>query len=128
MDNKYRNSKEYFLIYAELIAAARYRGTVTYQELADLIGLPLQGNYMGTEIGHYLGEISRNEVEQGGRPMLSVIAVRTSGQLGDGFFDLARQLGRLHGAGEVEQRRFMQAEQDAVYETWHRSFAKVAKA
>lgn len=44
MDKKYRGTKGYFLIYAELIRAARYRGTVTYQELADLIGLPLHGS------------------------------------------------------------------------------------
>ncbi len=47
MDDKYRGTKDYFLIYAELIRAARYRGTVTYQELADFVGLPLRGSYMG---------------------------------------------------------------------------------
>ena len=42
MVNTHRGTKAYLLIYAELITAARYRGTVTYQELAELVGLPLQ--------------------------------------------------------------------------------------
>jgi hypothetical protein len=48
---QYRGTREYALIFAELITAARYRGTVTYQELAELVGLPLQGNFMGAELG-----------------------------------------------------------------------------
>ena len=34
MGKEIPGSKEYYLIYAELITAARYRGTVTYQEIA----------------------------------------------------------------------------------------------
>jgi hypothetical protein len=56
---RYRGTKEYFLILAELIQTARYRGTVTYQELADLVGLPLVGAFMGNELGGYLGTISK---------------------------------------------------------------------
>ncbi len=48
MVNTHRGTKAYLLIYAELITAARYRGTVTYQELAELVGLPLHGIYMGS--------------------------------------------------------------------------------
>src|SRR5258706_7978358 len=95
MDNKYRGTKDYFLIYAELIRAARYRGTVTYQELADLIALPLQGNYMGAELGGYLGAISEDEVKLYGRPMLSAIAVTLNGRPGGGFYAYAKDLGKL---------------------------------
>ncbi len=70
---KYRSSKEYYLTFNELVTAARYRGTVTYQEIALLVGLPLRGSYMGSEIGHLLGDISDDEVTNG-RPMLSAVA------------------------------------------------------
>ncbi len=39
VDNRYRGKKEYFLVYAEMINAAKYRGTVTYQEVAQIMGL-----------------------------------------------------------------------------------------
>ncbi len=32
--SKYRGKKEYALIYTELITAAKYRGSVPYQEIA----------------------------------------------------------------------------------------------
>lgn len=114
---KYRGTKEYFLVLAELITAARYKGKVTYQEVAKLIGFPLQGNYMGAEIGHLLGEISEDEANQG-RPMLSAIVVTTAGHPGPGFFELARHLGRLHSDARDEELRFWKAEVDAVYGTW----------
>jgi hypothetical protein len=82
MSKTYRGSKEYLLIYSELIKAAQHHGVVTYQELADLVGLPLQGNFMGKELGHYTGEISREEMEHG-RPMLSAIVVGASGKPGE---------------------------------------------
>ncbi|MEW6241039.1 MAG: hypothetical protein AB1564_09565 [Chloroflexota bacterium] len=111
----YRGTKEYALIQAELIMAAKYRGTITYQEIAKIIGLPLEGNYMGAQIGHLLGEISEDEVEKG-RPMLSAVAINTQGTPGPGFFDWARQLGRL--GDNMDEKAFWQAERKAVYETW----------
>jgi hypothetical protein len=115
VENRYRGKKEYTLVYSELITAARYRGTVTYQEIAKLIGLPLRGSYMGMELGWLLGEISEDEVTNG-RPMLSAIAVSAKGDLGQGFFTLAKQLGKLV-EGEDEQA-FWKKECQSVYETW----------
>jgi len=115
--SRYDGKKEYYLVLAELITAARYKGKVTYQEIAKLIGLPLEGNYMGAQIGHLLGDISEDETKRG-RPMLSAIVVNTTGQPGPGFFDLARGLGRLSGASSDEERRFWQSEVDAVHDTW----------
>jgi hypothetical protein len=112
--NHYRGTKEYALIYAELITAAKYRGTVTYQEIAQMMGLPLSGSHMGNEIGWILGEISEDEVANG-RPMLSAIAVNVQGHLGPGFFPLARQLGRLKDENE---QAFWEAERHQVYEMW----------
>ena len=123
MSKVYRGSKEYLLIYSELIRAAQHHGIVTYQELADLVGLPLQGNYMGKELGHYTGEISREESEHG-RPMLSAIVVGSSGKPGGGFFVLAKELGKLTSDDPAEQNAFWEAEKRAVYETWKKSLHK----
>ena len=67
--DKYSGSKEFLLVYSALISAARLRGTVTYQEVAKIMGLPLRGSHMGKEVGHLLGEISERE-HLNGRPML----------------------------------------------------------
>jgi hypothetical protein len=125
MNKQYRGSREYSLIFAELITAARYRGTVTYQALAELVGLPLQGNYMGRALGEYLGAISEDEVRVHGRPMLSAIAVTTSGTPGEGFFGLAKDLGKLMSDHPAERQAFWDAERNAVYTTWQRSFPRL---
>lgn len=118
---KYRGKKEFLLVYSELINTARRRGTCTYQEVAELMGLPPRGNYMGAETGHLLGEISEDE-HVNGRPMLSAIAVSTSGMPGSGLFDLARQLGKMSGTSAEAERRFWEKEKEAVYATWQRDF------
>lgn len=123
MNNKYRGTKEYALIYSELIRAARCRGTVTYQELAELVGLPLHGNFMGSELGGYLGTISEDELQLG-RPMLSAIAVTVAGKPGGGFFLLAKEKGKLSSDQPADQQTFWEAEKKAVYRTWQRSFDK----
>jgi hypothetical protein len=53
---------------------SRYRGTVIYQEIAKLMGLPLSNNHMSKQVGWIPGEISAYGPESG-RPMLSAIAV-----------------------------------------------------
>jgi hypothetical protein len=123
MSKHYRGTREYALIFAELITAARYRGTVTYQELAQLVGLPLQGNFMSAELGAYLGAISEDEIKQG-RPMLSAIAVTTTDKPGGGFYPFAKELGRLTSDDPAAQQAFWEAEKKAVYATWRQSFAK----
>lgn len=120
---KYRGTREYLLVYAELINAARYRGTITYQEVALLMGLPLTGSYMGSETGNMLGEISEDEVKCG-RPMLSAIAVTNSGKPGGGFYNWAQDLGRLKDDSEEAKKKFWDAEKRAVYETWRKKLAE----
>jgi hypothetical protein len=117
--NKYRGTVEYSTVYAELVFAARCRGLVTYQELALAIGFPTEGNYLGAEIGHLLGEISDDEHGHS-RPMLSAIAVGVSDLPGPGFFDLARQLGKLNSQIRQDERDFWERERQAVYNTWRR--------
>lgn len=115
--DRYRPNKIYHFVYHELIMAARYRGVVTYQELAKLMGLPLKGSHMGKEIGYILGEISEDEASYG-RPMLSVLAVSVSGEPGEGFYKLATEWGRLKEDTIEAKRAFWEQEKAAVYETW----------
>lgn len=104
----------YAQVYSELITAARYRGTVTYQEIAKIMGLPIVGGYMARETGQMLGEISENEM-MNQRPMLSAIAVNVHGLPGPGFYNLAKELGKQT---EQPDEVFWKAECLAVYDTW----------
>jgi hypothetical protein len=117
--DKYRGTTLYHLVHAELITAARYRGTITYQEIAQIMGLPLQGSHMSKETGHLLVEISEDE-HLGGRPMLSAIAVRVNGSPGDGFFSFARDLKKLTVEGEEARERFWESEKAGLYDVWKR--------
>jgi hypothetical protein len=90
-DEKYKGQIIYQKVYWDLSQAAQYHGYVTYQEIAQMMGLHISGNYMGKELGQILGEISLEEHSQG-RPMLSAIAVGSNGLPGEGFFKLAKDL------------------------------------
>ncbi|MCG8684934.1 MAG: hypothetical protein MI892_08675 [Desulfobacterales bacterium] len=113
----YRGTKAYHLVFSELISAARYRGNITYQEIARLMGLPLTGNYMGSRVSRLLSEIAEDETTAG-RPILSAIVVNAKGAPGKGFFDMARTLGRLDGSSEKAERNFLRREARAVYDCW----------
>jgi len=122
--SKHRGSREYMLVYCELIRAAQYKGVTTYQAIAQIMGLPLAGSHMGAETGRILGEISEDEHRQG-RPMLSAVAGGVSGLPGQGFFGMAEGLGKLPvGATEEQKRRFWEEEKEAVYATWERKPGK----
>lgn len=121
--SKYRGTREYLLVYAELIRAAQYRGVVTYQDIAQIIGLPPKGSYMGSQVGWILGEISDDE-RQHGRPMLSAVAVGVSGKPGSGFFALARQLEKLGKGTKEDDHKFWLKEREAVYKVWQKRFEK----
>jgi hypothetical protein len=111
---RYRGKKEYSLVLTELITAARYRGTVTYQEIAQIMGLPLSGNHMSREVGWVLGEISEDELANG-RPMLSAIAIGVNGKPGQGFYEWAKKLSRFT---TDDEQSFWESESKAVYDTW----------
>lgn len=120
--SKYRGTPNYFRVLAELVRAAEYRGMKTYQDIAVIMGLPLQGSHMGKEIGHVLGEICEDEVNAG-RPMLSAVAVGVSGKPGLGFSALAKEFGKFGGTSS-EEEGFWRQELQAVYETWRRPLHK----
>ena len=92
--NETYNSKEYFIVYAELINAARHQGLVTYQQLAVALGLPVRGNPMGARLGKLLGAVSVNEANMG-RPLLSALAVTVNGEPGGGFYQMGSGVGSL---------------------------------
>jgi len=117
---KYRGTKEYILVYAELVNAAGYRGLVTYEDIAQIMGIDCKGNYMAREVGQLLGEISQAEHEAG-RPMLSALVVGVSGQPGSGFYRLARDLGKLENDSSEGRGRFLLREREAVYANWARA-------
>lgn len=121
MADRYRGTTTYTRVMAELVRAAEYHGVTTYQDVAVIMGLATWGSHMGRETGEILGEISRDEVAAG-RPMISAIAVDVRGQVGPGFFTLARSLGRLVD-GE-DERSFLDAEREAVYAAWRRPILK----
>jgi len=85
------------------------------------MGLPLRGSHMGAETGHILGEISEDEVAAG-RPMLSSLAVGVGGRPGPGFFDLARQLGRMRT--DEDEASFWEREREAAYQAWKRPLSE----
>lgn len=114
---------DYHLLYGELIRTAQHRGTVTYKQLAPVVGLPTTGNYMGNRLGSILGAISQNEVNQG-RPMLSAVVVKANGEVGDGFFTLAQQLDLLTSDDESAKQAFWEAEKRKIYEVWQQKYQK----
>lgn len=107
--SSYRVTRAYYLVFSELITAARYRGTITYQKIARLMGLPLTGNYMGSRVSRLLRDIAEDETAAG-RPILSAIVVNAKGVPGKGFFDMARALDRLSGDSETAEQRFLARE------------------
>ena len=119
VERKYKETIEYYKVYLELIIAARNNTTITYIDVARIMGLPESGNHMGAETGHMLGEISENEYNNG-RPMLSVLALQTNyDKPGKGFYTLACQLRILDkNATAKEKKDFWKAQCDLVYQVW----------
>jgi len=120
VQEKYRGTPVYDLVKSELITAAGYQGLATYQSIAQLMGLPPAGSYMGREVGHVLGEISEDE-HLNGRPLLSALAVSVQGVPSAGFYQFARDVGRLDVASDAAgERWFWEAERKALYKVWRR--------
>jgi len=113
--DKYRGNKEYALAYAALVMTARSRAMITYRGIARLTGLPDEGQQMGKEVGHLLGEISEDEHSRG-RPMLSAIAVqKATGRPGGEFYEFAGRLNKLKGDAP---QSFWDTEVTKLYDFW----------
>jgi len=113
---QYRGTREFLLVYCALIRAARSRTLLHYKEVATLIAVPQAGHHMARQVGQVLGEISEDEHGMN-RPMLSVVAVNEAGFPGDGFFKLARRLGRLPEV-DADEQAFFHTERTRVYDIW----------
>jgi hypothetical protein len=72
---------------------------------------------MGSEIGQILGEVCEEEIAAG-RPMLSAVAVGTSGKPGSGFLPLAVELERARVDENLDD--VWTRERTAVYRAWER--------
>lgn len=115
--SKYRGTKEYHLVYCQLITAAQHRGTVGYERVARTLGIPPTGREMIQEVGQVLGEISEDE-NRLGRPMLGAVAAREPGEAGRAFFQLARLLNKFTGTDSREEQDFWLDERKSVYDSW----------
>ena len=114
---KYLGKKEFFEVYCKLIQIAKASNVVHYDDIAQTMGLPLSGNYMARQVGEMLGIISTIE-HFFGRPMLSAVVVRKdTGEPGDGFFELAEELGKFNPNSQ-QRNSFWRQELQDVYSTW----------
>jgi hypothetical protein len=113
--NQYRGTREFHLVYCELIRAARSRDLLYYADVARILRVHPTGHHMARQVGQVLGEVSEEE-HQAGRPMLSAVAVNAAGFPGDGFYVLARRLGKL--TDHTSEDAFLRSEREAVYGAW----------
>lgn len=112
-------------VYDRLKQIARDGATTTYAELKPLLGLdPGKAGdnlTLSRVVGPILDRISRREHEEG-RPMLSAVVLHQGSPLpGDGFFKLARELGRLTGEGGRNEWEFHREELARVHAQWRTS-------
>ncbi len=121
--SKWYQSKEFYIAYSIMINAAQHQGFATYQEIAQAVGLPTAGSYMGGAIGGLIGSISENEVRLG-RPMLSALVIGVNGKPGDGFIPWAQKLG-LYKDGD-DEGSFWKNECKKIYEEWKAKY-KISK-
>lgn len=96
-----------------LAQVAKERSVITYGELCARLKSAVLDPH-GSTLAHLLGEISEMESDEG-RGMLSVVVVRQDDTMpGDGFFQLAHQLGR----DTSDRERCWIDEAKLVYSAW----------
>jgi ankyrin repeat protein len=112
------------ILYDALLRAARKGGTTTYADLAPLLDVDIDRKDDREWLAGLLRDISIHEHEQG-RPMLSAVVVLKGRQTpGQGFFDLAKKLGRMTSE---EPEAFWRMELRRVYQQWRASGAPEPK-
>jgi hypothetical protein len=94
----------------------------TYTDVGALRGLDMSVDEDRDALSAILDEISRTE-HQAGRPLLSALVVhgsrgKPSGFPGEGFFKMARQVGRYHGRGYLEDAAFYVDEVTSLFAYW----------
>lgn len=105
-------------IYERLKEAARNEELLTYGQIAPLANLNLQSPADRNRISLILGEISTYEHENN-RPLLSAIVIlKGEDKPAEGFFRLARELGRYSGRKDKDDCDFFTLETKRVFEYW----------
>lgn len=105
-------------IYDCIAGAAREQRVVHYGEIAPLAHLDMADPHHRKVLGDMLDEISRAE-DASGHPLLSAVVVQKESSMpGNGFFVLARELGRWNGSDE---QGFFVKELKRVYDYWRKS-------
>ena len=103
------------ILYHQLIDIARCAKTVTYNELAALVGLDVSKAEDREELIRVLEDIAYRENGEG-RPLLTAVVVRSEVPYpGKGFFVLARELGFNQFDDE---RSYYEYELKKVYAFW----------
>lgn len=121
VESKYRGTQEYKKAYEKLQEVARERATISYTEVAEIMGINPHNPHIGGIIGRIIGAMSEDEHDQG-KPMISAVVVNKTGQNvgkpGSGFLEMAEELGRLKGLTDLEKQDFWEKELKAVYATY----------
>ena len=103
-----------------LVEIARNKKIINYTELLrkSKVNLDMSVPHDRGQLGHLLGEISWNEVQEG-RPMLSSVALHAGDfKQGQGFFDLAEDLYSISFSNEDEKLKFGMNEMNKTHEFW----------
>lgn len=107
-------------IHGRLVRLAQARRTVSFDEIAAMVGPDARGRLSPSRTMKALSEISTYEHSRG-RPMLSVLVLHREGSSpGPEFFALARSLGRYSGDDEASERKFVETEVESVWDQWRK--------
>ncbi len=108
-------------VHEKLVATARDQDTVTYGELIPLGGLShFTGDALSGALGRLLYDVVMVEIKENpDAPMLSAVAVSSSDNApSKGFYELAREMGRLHTNNPDSELAFWMKELKACYNYW----------
>jgi hypothetical protein len=112
-------------IHGRLVRLAQARRTVSFDDIAAIVGTDARGRLSPSRTRKALSEISVYEHSRA-RPMLSVLVLHKEGNSpGPEFFALARSLGRYSGDDEASERAFIEAEMLSVWDQWQKAGADV---
>ena len=109
-------------IYEKLKEIARNRSIIHYRQLAMLFRMPFETSDDRNQLFYIIGDISVFEVKNN-RPMLSAVVVHEPSfdklqMPGDGFFKLAKDLGKLDVNSSKE--KFFYDEIKKVWNYWEK--------
>jgi hypothetical protein len=107
-------------VHERLIQVAHEQGYVQYKEVADLAGIRITGGALSDALKHLLRDITLQDLASDPlRPMICAVALgKDAVRPGNGFFELARELKRLHSAEPRVEDAFWVRELKALYEYW----------